>query len=53
MRQIGLWIVQLLKGTKPGANRSEVEINTSVLASIQKEIAELLKRFPLYPEIII
>lgn len=53
MKQIGSAIVHLLKGSKPGVKRSEVEINPSSLASVQKEIAALLKKFPLYPEIMI
>lgn len=60
MKLIGAWIVQLLKATKPaqdekkgGMSRAKVEIVSSVLETVRREISELLKRFPLYPEIII
>ncbi len=58
MKQIGAWIVRLLKATKPGKDektgqisRSKVEIAPEVLSSVRQEIAALLKRFPLYPEV--
>lgn len=60
MKQIGAWIVQLLKATKPGKDektsgesRTKIDINPSVLKQLQKEIALLLNRFPLYPEVVI
>lgn len=60
MKQIGAWIVQLLKAAKPGKDektagesRSKVDINPSVLKQIQNEITALLNRFPLYPEVFI
>lgn len=60
MKLIGAWIVKLLKATKPapdakngGMSRAKVEIVPSVLETVRKEISELLKQFPLYPEIII
>lgn len=59
MKEIGSWIVKLLKATKPlkdehgGMSRAKVEINPSVLEATRKEVAALLKQFPLYPEIII
>ncbi len=60
MKQIGAWIVKLLKATKPikdekngGMSRAKVEITPRVLEAMRKEVTELLKRFPLYPEITI
>ncbi len=60
MKLIGAWIVKLLKATKPapdtnkgGMSRAKVEIAPTVLETVRREISELLKQFPLYPEIII
>ncbi|MGB7129073.1 MAG: glycine hydroxymethyltransferase [Candidatus Rhabdochlamydia sp.] len=57
MTQIADWIYLLLKATKPakaekGNSRSLIEIDSSVLKEIQKHISVLLKRFPLYPDLI-
>lgn len=58
MKQIGAWIVRLLNAAKPGKDektgqisRSKVEIAPEALSSVRQEIAALLKRFPLYPEV--
>jgi glycine hydroxymethyltransferase len=58
MKQIGTLIVKLLKATKPikdskGMSRAKVEIAPAVLDAIRKEVTQLLKKFPLYPEITI
>ncbi|MGH2639581.1 MAG: serine hydroxymethyltransferase, partial [Rhabdochlamydiaceae bacterium] len=63
MKEIGAWIVKLLRASKPvtkpvkdekgGMSRSKVEIAPAVLATVQKEVTALLKAFPLYPEIVI
>lgn len=60
MRQIAKWIVDLLKETRPlpdaktgGPSRAKIEIKPSVLSSIQGHVADLLKQFPLYPELAI
>ncbi|MBP7075050.1 MAG: glycine hydroxymethyltransferase [Rhabdochlamydiaceae bacterium] len=60
MKQIGALIVKLLKATKPikdekssGMSRAKAEITPSVLEAIRKEVTELLRQFPLYPEITI
>ena len=57
MTQIADWIYLLLKHTKPakaekGNSRSLVDIDSSILKEIQKHISVLLKRFPLYPDLI-
>ncbi|MGL4540085.1 MAG: glycine hydroxymethyltransferase [Candidatus Rhabdochlamydia sp.] len=57
MHQIADWIYLLLKHTKPakaetGKSRSLVEIDSSILKEIQMHIGALLKRFPLYPDLI-
>lgn len=57
MGQIADWIYLLLKHTKPatsetGNSRSLVKIDTSILKEIQMHISALLKRFPLYPDLI-
>lgn len=56
MKKIGAWIVKLLKATRPeegGANRAKVEIDPPALKTVQGEVSSLLKKFPLYPEIMI
>jgi len=58
MKQIGHWIVELLKATHPvkdreGHSRDKVEVNSQVLLSIRRQVEELLCQFPLYPELII
>ena len=57
MCQIADWIYLLLKHTKPakaekGNSRSLVEIDAAVLKEIQMHTRGLLKRFPLYPDLI-
>lgn len=58
MREIGMMIADLLKAVKPkysekigGMSRAKVEIDPQVLARVQLQGAELLKDFPLYPEL--
>jgi len=60
MKEIGSWIVKLLKATKPGPDektggpsRGKAEITPSVLEAIRKDVTALLHKFPLYPEIVI
>lgn len=59
MDEIASMIADLLKGCKPkvseekGKSRSEVMIDPQVLARVQIEVKELLKSFPLYPELVI
>ncbi len=59
MKEIGAWLVKLLKAAKPakdekdGMSRAKVEITPSVLKATREEVTALLKQFPLYPEIII
>jgi glycine hydroxymethyltransferase len=57
MCQIADWIYLLLKNAKParaetGSSRSLVEMDSTVLKEIQMHISALLKRFPLYPDLI-
>lgn len=58
MRQIADLIVDLLKGSQPKMvegtgkhSRAKVESDPLVLEKVQKEVADLLKAFPLYPEL--
>lgn len=56
MRAIGLMIYDLLKATKPlpeegKAKSSKVEIEPRALERVKLEVGQLLKRFPLYPEL--
>lgn len=58
MGEIGSLIYTLLKNTKPAteegvASRSKIEIDPKALTSCRRQVAELLKRFPLYPELVI
>jgi glycine hydroxymethyltransferase len=60
MKKIGAWIVTLLKATKPqkdektgGLSRAKIDIDPTVLAGVRHHVADLLKDFPLYPELII
>ncbi len=58
MHQIGLMIVDLLKGTKAAVkgeekSRAKVVIDPAVLTRVQLQVKELLVDFPLYPELIV
>jgi glycine hydroxymethyltransferase len=54
MREIADLIVQLLSATKPDPDsRAKVSIDPRVLDKVQRGVAELLKNFPLYPELVI
>lgn len=56
MQTIAKLIVSLLKEAKapPGQNsRSKAEVSPARLAAVQQEVRDLLKQFPLYPELII
>ncbi len=50
MKQIAEWIVKLLKASKP-VTKAKTEIEPSILEETKKNIAHLLSRFPLYPEL--
>ena len=60
MREIASVIVDLLKGTKSEtvensqqASRAKVTIAPKVLQKAEKQVGELLGRFPLYPDVVI
>jgi glycine hydroxymethyltransferase len=60
MQEIADAIVELLKNTKPaldekspGLSRTKTEIEPKTLMAVQKRVADLLKNFPLYPELVI
>jgi len=54
MREIAQLIINLLRKTKPvEGSRAKTEIDPVVLSETRKGIEHLLKRFPLYPEIIV
>ncbi|HSX03316.1 MAG TPA: glycine hydroxymethyltransferase [Rhabdochlamydiaceae bacterium] len=58
MEEIAGLIYELLKATKPiadqkGGMRSKAEIEPHTLKKVKNSVLELLKRFPLYPELII
>ncbi|MGR3973874.1 MAG: glycine hydroxymethyltransferase [Candidatus Rhabdochlamydia sp.] len=60
MELIASWIVKLLKGSAPdfdsktgGMSRAKVTVNPLVLQTVREEMGHLMKRFPLYPEVII
>ena len=54
MKEIGNWIVGLLKATQGSKeSRAKADITPSVLKTVRKNVEELLKQFPLYPEIMI
>jgi glycine hydroxymethyltransferase len=60
MRLIGDLIVDLLRATKPALSekgqelsRAKVEIEPSALGSVKHRVGELLRAFPLYPELVI
>lgn len=58
MRQIGICIVDLLKGCKPqyseklqGNSRAQVDVDPQVLERVRLQVKDLLGKFPLYPEL--
>jgi glycine hydroxymethyltransferase len=60
MQEIGLMMVDLLKGCKPAfsekdgtKSRSLVDIDGQVLARVKIRVKELLADFPLYPELVV
>jgi glycine hydroxymethyltransferase len=60
MREIGQLLATTLKATVPGAgdgsgekSRAKVHIDPKKLSEVQQAIQNLLKRFPLYPELVI
>jgi glycine hydroxymethyltransferase len=60
MREIAQLMVELLKASKPALtekpgehSRAKVNIDPGVLSKVREEVAEMLNRFPLYPEIIL
>lgn len=54
MEQIADLIYALLKGAKPATDsRAKAHVDPATLARVQGDIKELLKKFPLYPELLI
>jgi glycine hydroxymethyltransferase len=60
MKEVGAWIVKLLKATRPATDgktketsRAKIEIEPTVLEAVRTQVSALLKRYPLYPEIMI
>lgn len=58
MKEIGLCINDILSATKPkvtekGKSLSEVEIDKKVLDRVKIRVSDLLRRYPLYPELVI
>ncbi|CAM0116740.1 glycine hydroxymethyltransferase [Rhabdochlamydiaceae symbiont of Dictyostelium giganteum] len=60
MKQIASWIVKILKHATPdrdpktgSMSLAKVTVMPHVLHTVQKEMQELLKSFPLYPEVIV
>lgn len=60
MRFIGDLIVELLRATKPAPSekgqepsRAKIEIQPNALGSVKRKVGELLRAFPLYPELVI
>lgn len=60
MEKIAEIITELLKKTAPGvdektkgASRAKVEVDPKALEKAKKEVADILKNFPLYPELTI
>lgn len=60
MREIGSIVYDLLKGAEPFrdektgvASKAKIQVSKDLLTKSQERVAELLKGFPLYPEIVI
>lgn len=54
MQEMGVMIHDLLTHTKPaGDDKSKVEIEPHVLERVKIEVGNLLRAFPLYPEVVI
>jgi len=59
MRQIGKWIVEILKKSSPAktskgeTSKALCDIDQNVKKKIQDQVKELLKSFPLYPELLL
>ncbi|MGE5195745.1 MAG: glycine hydroxymethyltransferase [Anaerolineae bacterium] len=60
MREIAELMFALLRSSRSSsegqgaeAGRGKVDVDSPILLSVQKSVEELLKRFPLYPEIVI
>lgn len=53
MEEIASLIVTLLRAAQPGENRSKAIVVADRLAEVQAQVAGLLHRFPLYPELLI
>lgn len=58
MEEIASWIYELLKGAKPVADqkgnmRSKAVVEPHLLKKIKQSVVDLLKKFPLYPELIV
>ena len=59
MKAIATMIIELLKNTKPDevegvpVNKAPPIVISKILKKIQEQVADLLKHFPLYPELVI
>ncbi len=59
MEEIAEWVVDLLQATKPALaengekSRAKVDIDPAVCSRVRGKVAELLGRFPLYPELVL
>ena len=60
MREIASIVYELLKGAKAatdektgGPSKAKVHVSPPVMERAQKRVAEVLKEFPLYPELVI
>lgn len=53
MREIAEIVVDTLTNTKPGATRAQCTTDPQVLKRAQSRVAELLSKYPLYPELVI
>lgn len=59
MQQVGKIIAKVLKNCKPALisnsdqlSKAKANVDSKVLEEVQREVHDLLKRFPLYPELI-
>lgn len=53
MKEIASIIYDLLKETKPGETRAKTHVPAQVIARAQSRVADVLREFPLYPELVI
>lgn len=53
MKEIASIIYDLLKETKPGETRAKTHVPPQIIARAQSRAADVLREFPLYPELVI